>query len=758
MRRASLLACGCVGVLGVWAGVACNGDSNPVTDAGPDVTPDTNVGPAAACITLPTAAAFPTGACNAPKPQTSDSFDEALTAIGLNRCTLMQDPTNMPNSVMEVGDKRQLQDYRPLLQYPLRLPDYGTETAKWFDDAMAGATPVASAIAAASVRIGKAPSQCPDPGWFIVDGNDPAPLATALGNLANAYGDGSFDPNATTTTLAPLPMDLQRALAVIVNALSAAGQTIMTARGASAGFMPYFLDAPSWVRGISSFNWTAKQLAAWDGIDVGGMTQAALWVASVVESVQLKRFAGLTFAPITITTALGPIVIHGAGNDDYEPNKGFDNALFLLDTGGDDTYNVPVAATTSTAFLSIAVDLGGTDSYGYVPVPNADDDVGHRLPSDTANGRFSGLTTSRTLRQGGALLGVAMMWDYGTGNDKYRSLATSQGVGVFGVGVLYDEAGDDDYAAESLAQGGGAWGIGLLLDGAGNDKYLAYNSAMGFGFTQGIGALVDEGGNDSYYCDPGDPSVGGDPLYPNAQLPTTGNTSMCQGAGEGHRPDSPDPGYQFAGGMGVLRDAHGIDSYVTSVFGQASSFAMGIGMVLDGDGDDTYEGLWYVQGAAAHTGVAYFDDKAGNDKYNPTFPIRATSIGVGHDYSSVLHYDEAGDDQYHGPGLSLGSGNDNGVGMMLVIGGNDTFRADAQNTLGAALAGDMVGTIRAEIQTLGVFVKAAGTGVYTVGGIDAGGYTGGSWSYAPENSLDAGGTHSEKSIGIDRPNGSGSWP
>ena len=207
----------------------------------------------------------------------------------------------------------------------------------------------------------------------------------------------------------------------------------------------------------------------------------------------------------------------------------------------------------------------------------------------------------------------------------------------------------------------------------------------------------------------------------------------------------------------MLRDAHGKDTYTTSVFGQACSFAMGIGMVLEGDGDDTYEGLWYVQGAAAHTGIAYFDDKAGNDKYDPTFPIASTSIGVGHDYSSVLHYDEGGDDAYIGPNLSLGSGYDNGIGMMLVVGGNDMFTSGSVLSLGAAAAPDFVNDVRGALQTLGVFVKAQGTGIYQVGGIDAGTYPGSMWSYTPQNNADAG-TDAELSIGLDRPNGSASWP
>jgi hypothetical protein len=755
MRPAVFLACLVAPVaLAATASFLGACDSGPA-DSGSDAAPDTNVGPQVACITPPTPAAFPSGSCTAPQPQTPDAYDEALAAIGLDRCSVIEDPTNMPLSVMNVYDKRQLPDFKPLLQYPLRLPDYGNETAKWFDDAMAGPTPVSSALAAAAVRIGLSPAQCPDPAWFIVDGNDPAPLTTALGNMASTYG-ADFDPAATSAALAGVPIDLRRAVAVIVNALSAAWQTISDARAAAASYMPRFQLAPDWIRGLTSYIWSTGQLAAWDGVDIGAMAQAALWVSTAIESVQLTRFAGATFDPVELDTPLGKLVLHGAGNDDYEPGSGVDNALFLLDTGGDDTYKVPVGATTLQQQLSIAVDLGGKDTYGYVPVPNPDDNIGHRLPSDSG-GRSYGISRSRTLREGAALLGVGMLFDYGQDGDTYRSLADSQGVGVFGVGVLYDQGGDDDYAAESLCQGGGAFGIGLLLDGGGNDKYLAYNSAQGFGFTRGIGALVDEAGDDSYYTDPGDPAVGGDALYPNAQLPGVGNTSMSQGCGEGHRPDSPEPGYQFPGGLGVLRDAHGKDSYVTSVFGQACSFAMGMGMLLEGDGDDTYEGLWYVQGANAHTSVAYFDDKAGNDQYDPTFPIRATSIGVGHDYSVALHWDEGGDDTYHGPGLSLGSGNDNGIGLMLVTGGTDTFRADAQNSLGSANCGDLQGTSRAKIQTLGMFVKASGTGSYTVGGVDAGSYPGGSWSYAPDNKPDAGLT-AEKSVGMDRPNASASWP
>ncbi len=742
---------------------ACSGDdTQAASDAGADQTADTNVGPAPGCVVSPTPAPFPTGQCNVPQPAQPDSFDEALGKVGLDRCSMQQDPSKMVDAVMAVLDKRQMPDFRPLLQYPLRLPAYGAETAKWLDDAMAGKTPVASAIAAAAARRGAPVTDCADPAWSVVDGEDQAPLATTLGEMASAFG-ADFDHDATAQATAGLPIDLRRALVPVMRAMTQASQDIAAARAPAEGkFAALFKLAPDWIIGTYSYNWSTGLLPAFDAVDVNAITRASLYVASTVESADLARFRGATFDPVEVDTPLGSLVIHGAGKDDYEPGSAAEKAFFLLDTGGDDTYRVPVGSASYDHSLSVSVDLAGKDTYGYVEKADPADNVGHRLPSDGA-GRQQGLTRSRVARQGGALLGVGLLWDLGTDDDTYQSLAVSQGTGVFGVGVLYDEGGNDSYKSEALSQGAAGFGIGLLLDGAGNDHYLVYAASEGFGFTQGVGALVDESGDDTYYSDPGDPAVGGDAIYANAQLPGVGNTSMTQGCGEGHRPDAPEPGYQFAGGMGILRDAAGNDSYTTSVFGQGCSFAMGIGLFLEGGGDDTYEGLWYVQGSAAHTGVVYFWDHAGNDEYDPTFPIRATSIGVGHDYSSVIHYDEGGDDAYHGPGLSMGCGNANGVGLLVNVGGTDTFSAPNQNSLGCANSTEVFKTPRKSIQTLGVFVKAGGSATYTVGGIDAGSYPGGEWSYTPNNTpLDAGLDgpfyEYEKSIGIDRPDGSATLP
>jgi hypothetical protein len=756
MSRFSWALGGAVGVGVVSAFLACGGDTPNVPDAAVDAPADSPPG-TGACVVSPKPAPFPAGACGSPMPTAPDSFDEALSKIGYDRCSLRLDTKNMPLSVMDVTDVRQLPDFTPLLTYPLRLPAYGAETARWLDEAARSERPVSRAIAAASVRRGASLDQCPPAEWFAVRGDDAAPLATAMGDAAAELGQ-DFDGDSARGAVAPIPLELQRALAPIVRAMASATRSIAEARQAIGTFAPRFRSAPDWVMGTGvTYAWNAQQLAAWDGIDVRKMSEAALHVATAVEAAELGRFRGLELPAIDLETAIGPIVLRGPAGDTYLPGGAADRAALILDTGGDDVYRIPVAAANLERLLSVAVDLDGNDTYGYVEKKIAADAVGLRVISDESGRSSSGRTASRVQRQAGALLGVALQWDLGAGRDTYRSHTSSQGSAVFGVAVLFDDGGDDSYRAEALVQGAAAWGIGLLLDRAGNDEYVAYASAQGYGFTQGVGALVDASGDDTYTTDVGDPDLGGDPIYPNGQKPGRANTSLAQGCGFGHRPDAPEPGWQFAGGMGILRDAAGKDVYKTSVFGQGCAFGLGVGLFLEGGGDDVYEGIWYVQGANAHTAVAYFHDAAGNDTYNPTYPITATSIGVGHDYSAALHWDEGGDDVYRAPGLSLGSGNANGIGIMVVSGGMDSFTAASRNALGAANSTEVFGTSRRAIPTIGVFVKAGGAGAYAVSGIDAGHYPGGEWSWAPNNSdggADGGPVFDyEKSIGLDRPKG-----
>jgi hypothetical protein len=724
--------------------LAC-GSSDATVAPAPDAPPTTTttLAPAAACVKSPSPAPAPSGACPVAIPAAKDAIDDALASMQLDRCTLHMKPEHTARGMMPTTDPRAAPSFQQLLEYPLRLPTWGAETVKFFDDAMASDTPIANALAAAAQRRGGAVTECPDPALTAIDLSDDAPLASAI-----AYAGG--DRYAAKGIIGDhVPMDLQRALAPIVRTIAWASSETRAARGKAD---PKELDlAPDFVMGVSTLGLTNDFVARIESFDVARVVRASVAVAAAIESAKLSRFAGADVPAIDLATPVGAIILRGKGADTHDSKE--DGAALVVDTGGDDVYTGAIGAATPKRAVSIAIDLGGKDRYAYDEVPSPFDNVGMRLPSDAA-GRLAGLTQSRIARQGAGFFGIGMLIDLGVANDTYRSLTTSQGAAVFGVGVLYDEGGDDTYDAEALAQGAAAWGIGLVLDRAGNDTYRGYSAVQGYGFTRGLGAVIDADGNDVYKTDPGDPAIGGDPLYPNAQLPKKGNTSMAQGCGRGERPDSPEPGFAMPGGIGILRDAHGNDSYATSVFGQASGFAMGVGMLADGGGDDTYEGLWYVQGANAHTSLSLFVDSSGNDRYDPTYPIAATSIGVGHDFSVAIHLDLGGDDHYRAPGLGLGAGNTNGVGILVNVGGSDVFEGPGPLMLGAANAAEiMTDLMRRQMPTYGLFVKAGGSAEYKVGAPTAA-LPGATWSTTPDRADGA----AEIAAGVDRPTATAALP
>jgi hypothetical protein len=724
----------------------CSTQTPVQMDAGPDtVEADASAGPPA-CVKSKDPAPFPPDSCGSPMPASPDALDEALGLVQLDRCSL-QLKWASSCTVMYPKDAHRMSDFTALLTFPLRLPHYGAEMAGWLDDAMKGSTPVAAALAAAAQRRGVplTDDDCADSSWWIV-GSNASPLASALVEV-----DANLDLGATTDALSGVPLDLQRALVPIIRAIGHGAQDVSDARGPASTNLNKLKFTPSLVLRGWPYDVNSTPYDAFYDIDVAAMTRAAVRIATAIEGAKLAQFAGKDVPETEIDTAFGAIVIHGPGADTCMPGSKSDGAAFLLDTGGDDTYRVPVGAGTFDRAVSVAIDLGGKDLYAYVEKADPAD-TGHRLPSD-GKGRSFQATTSRIARQGAGVLGVGLQFDFGNENDTYRSLAVSQGLGVLGVGVSWNQGGDDSYTTEGLSQGAAAWGIGLLLDGAGNDSYTTYTEGQGFGFTQGFGAIVDASGDDTYWSDPGEPTLGGDPIYPSAQLPgppnsaIAGNFTMTQGGGMGLRSDSPFAGHQFPGGMGVLRDAAGNDKYSTGVFGQASAFAMGMGFLLDGAGDDKYEGLWYVQASAAHTGISYFDDAAGADQYNPKYPIQATSIGVGHDCSASVHYDEGGDDRYRGGDLSIGGGNAAGVGIFVNAGGADTFVLPTSYSLGGTGFDYNPG-----IPVIGVFVKANGSATYTTPNAAVGPNK--SWSYKTT----ADNTNIAKSTGVDRPSGNVTLP
>lgn len=370
---------------------------------------------------------------------------------------------------------------------------------------------------------------------------------------------------------------------------------------------------------------------------------------------------------IEVKTRKGLIVIGTKGNDRYEY---IEAPLLILDGGGNDIYRFPTLLQQSP--YCVIIDAGGNDQY---------------LCDDSTTQGF-----------GGAIIGVNVLIDR-SGDDVYETVNASLGAGIFGAGVLIDYGGRDVYSGRHLTQGCGVFGIGILVDSAGDDSLYCWSSAQGFGFTRGCGLLVNVAGNDTYVAED-------TKLFSPSSQTKDHNSSLAQGVGFGRRADYLD-GHSWAGGVGILADLDGNDSYSAGLFAQGCGYWFAVGALLDAAGDDRYNGIWYVQGSAAHFAIGYLDDFSGNDVYNASMNM---AVGAGHDFSIGYLNERSGNDNYTVPNLSLGGGNANGMGIFHDHLGDDTYATKAGVTLGRANGSDQ--GPRKYLGCFGLFIDGGGNDSY----------------------------------------------
>ena len=264
------------------------------------------------------------------------------------------------------------------------------------------------------------------------------------------------------------------------------------------------------------------------------------------------------------------------------------------DTGGHDRYvNVPSNPDVDTG-CAVVIDGAGNDLY-----------LSDAALESTGLAEWAGRKSGGNLPgPAGALLGYTMLID-NQGDDLYRTHRAGLGCGRYGVSVVLDKAGNDRYDAYQNSEGYGEFGVGILEDLAGNDRYDCFTQSQGYGFVKGSGALIDRGGDDLYMAN--DTVID----FPAAQSDKH-NNSMAQGVGNGYRRDYIDV-HSLAGGVGLLFDQAGNDTYSSAIFGQGVGYWEGVGMLWDASGSDSYSGQWYVQGACAHFAVGYLEDVEGDE-------------------------------------------------------------------------------------------------------------------------------------------------
>jgi len=341
-------------------------------------------------------------------------------------------------------------------------------------------------------------------------------------------------------------------------------------------------------------------------------------------------------------TPMGKVIVGGPG-----PNVYGEDAALILDLGEDDLYLNNAGGTRPGIPVALVIDWEGSDRY----------------------------LSRENFSQGAGLLGGGFLIDMG-GDDTFVSMDGSQGGGFWGIGVLYHGGGNSTYTARSYCQGVGQMGVGLLIDRKGDDRYHCSFSGQGLGLFGGAGILTDEGGNDFY-------QLGG--LTPDFRDPLKATLSKGQGFGYGIRAEKGIQG--VTGGMGILMDEEGNDTYIADYFAQGASYYYGLGILDDRNGNDRYISGRYAQGAGIHSSVGVLMDRRGNDLYSASIGV---AQGMGHDFGVGYFEDDEGKDQYWGGILVQGAATNGSMGIFIDLEGNDQ-RACLTNGQGYSEGGNSLG-------------------------------------------------------------------
>jgi hypothetical protein len=371
--------------------------------------------------------------------------------------------------------------------------------------------------------------------------------------------------------------------------------------------------------------------------------------------------------------------------------------VLIVDTGGDDTYDGPVAGAGGSSPLSpcnngvaaaVVVEAAGDDTY--------------RAQQDAVGAACQ-------LAQGaGANGGVGVLLDL-AGNDTYEAVQhvdvqeghpsqVVQGAGFSdGIGILVDRRGKDAYLAArsgsnlaanvvtQLAQGAGrTHGFGVLVDAAGADAYRASYEAQHLGgarfqLVQGaalgslqssVGMLLDLGGDDQY-----------------AATADEALEQWAQGAGD-------------AQAFGALVDEWGNDQYHVAATSNAgtrqsaqgsASRDGGHGMLIELDGDDDYEAT------STATGLVACDSGCARQRAQGAAEFGGVQVGVPTEPRADLAgpvgvlLDAGGNDRYEASmsgasgifQVAQGAGMESGVGLLIDRHGNDEYHVDQSGAMHA---------------------------------------------------------------------------
>ncbi|MGA3206257.1 MAG: PDZ domain-containing protein [Syntrophales bacterium] len=328
-------------------------------------------------------------------------------------------------------------------------------------------------------------------------------------------------------------------------------------------------------------------------------------------------------------TSAGLVIVGGNRSKVYDKD-----AALILDLGGNNLYLNNAGGTRPDIPVAMVIDWGGHNRY-------------------IARDNFS---------QGAALFGGGFLIDLG-GHSTFVALDGSQGAGLWGIGLLYHGDSSSVFLSRSISQGVGQMGVGLLVGREGHDSYSCLYGGQAFGLYGGAGILINKGGNNTY-------RLGG--LRPDFRDPQKSTVSMGQGFGYGWRTDGDKKG--VPGGIGILIDEKGDDTFIADYFAQGSSYYYGIGILDNRGGNNRYIAGRYAQGAGIHTAIGVLLNRGGKSTYFTSYGV---SQGMGHDYGVGFLQDDKGESEFKGGVLVQGAATQGGLGILADLGKKSRFVSDS---------------------------------------------------------------------------------
>jgi hypothetical protein len=404
------------------------------------------------------------------------------------------------------------------------------------------------------------------------------------------------------------------------------------------------------------------------------LTSAVEYTARALET-SLQRRKRIKAGAWRFGTPWGEVLIDTT--PDHTHYRG-QQPLLLIDTSGNDSYTFDQDRPPG---ITVLLDFAGNDGY-----------QGGGLGRDPSS----------------ATLGYAVLRD-SSGDDRYEGHWLTQGAALFGAALLIDHHGRDRYQAQGQAQGFALGGIAMLLDFDGDDRYDALTQAQASAGPSALAVLFDRNGNDRY-------ALANTPVVlPSAQLKNS-NASLGQGTAFGLRSKGHDANPNSAGGLALLLDAQGHDTYEAQVFAQGAGYEGGLGVLWDGGGSDQMQAAWYAMGAAAHSASGVMVAVGtGHDVYTVS---HATSLGAAHDASVAIFVGGPGNDNYRWSNLGVGAAHDGSTALFVERAGNDRYhdthplcRAFGASIYSPAHAERLESTAQ-EAKNIAVFMDQAGQDVY----------------------------------------------